>query len=62
MHDPRAVPSIWKVFVLGGPADQERAVRLLAQIDAARGLAGPGVAGGYGLDRAAYAGTRLMHS
>ena len=34
VHDPRAVPSIWKVFVPGGAADQERAVRLLSQIDA----------------------------
>ena len=33
VHDPRAVPSIWKVFVMGASADQERAVRLLAQID-----------------------------
>ena len=51
MRDPRAVPSIWKVFVLGGPADQERAVRLLAQIDApasSRALASLAV---IGLDR-----------
>ena len=34
VHDPRAVPSIWKVFATGGPDDQERAVRLLCQIDA----------------------------
>ncbi len=34
VHDARAVPSIWKVFISGGPADQERAVRLLGQIDA----------------------------
>ena len=34
VHDPRAVPSIWKVFIAGGPAEQERAVRLLGQIDA----------------------------
>ena len=34
LRDARAVPSIWKVFALGGPADQERAVRLLGQIDA----------------------------
>ena len=33
VHDPLAVPSIWKVFILGGPADQERAVRLLSRID-----------------------------
>ncbi len=33
VRDPRAVPSIWKVFILGGPAEQERAVRLLGQID-----------------------------
>jgi hypothetical protein len=34
LHEPRAVPSIWKVFALGGPADQERAVRIFGQIDA----------------------------
>ncbi len=34
VHDPRAVPSVWKVFMLGGQAEQERAVRLLRQIDA----------------------------
>jgi hypothetical protein len=33
VHDPRAVHSIFKVLVLGGPAEQERAVRLLGQID-----------------------------
>ena len=45
------MPSIWKVFVLGGPADQERAVRLLGQIDApsaSRALASLAV---IGLDR-----------
>ncbi len=48
VHDPRAVPSIWKVFVMGGSADQERAVRLLAQIDspaASRALASLAVMG-----------------
>jgi hypothetical protein len=34
LRDPRAVPSIWKVFIAGGAADQERAVQLLGQIDA----------------------------
>ena len=34
VHDPRAVPSIWKVFILGNPAEQERGIRLLSQIDA----------------------------
>ncbi len=34
VHDPRAVPAIWKVLIAGGPVDQERGVRLLAQIDA----------------------------
>jgi tetratricopeptide (TPR) repeat protein len=34
LQDARAVPSIWRVFGLSGPADQERAVRLLSQIDA----------------------------
>jgi hypothetical protein len=34
LQDARAVPSIWRVFALGGPADQELAVRLLSQIDA----------------------------
>ena len=33
--DPRAVPSILSVFARGKPADRERAVRLLGQIDAA---------------------------
>ncbi len=32
--DPRAVPAIWAVFVLGGQATQKTAVNLLAQIDA----------------------------
>ncbi len=48
VHDPRAVPSIWKVFVMGGSADQERAVRLLTQIDspaASRALASLAVIG-----------------
>ncbi len=34
VRDPRAVSSIWKVFIRGGPSDQARAVRLLGQIDA----------------------------
>jgi hypothetical protein len=34
VHDPRAVQSIWTVFIRGGPADHERAVRLLSLIDA----------------------------
>jgi Pretoxin HINT domain len=34
VRDPRAVPSIWKIFATGGPAQQELAVRLLGQIDA----------------------------
>ena len=34
VDDPRAAPTIWKVFALGGPADQERAVTLLRQVDA----------------------------
>jgi hypothetical protein len=48
VNDPRAVPSIWKVFVVGGAAEQERAVRLLAQIDspaASRALASLAVMG-----------------
>ncbi len=48
VRDPRAVPSIWKVFATGGPADQERAVRLFSQIDAAsasRALASLAVSG-----------------
>jgi hypothetical protein len=32
--DPRAVPSIWIVFVLGGQESQKTAVKLLGQIDA----------------------------
>ncbi|HWE38241.1 MAG TPA: polymorphic toxin-type HINT domain-containing protein [Isosphaeraceae bacterium] len=42
LTDPRAVRMIWKVFALGGPADQTRAVQVLGQIegpDASRGLA-----------------------
>ena len=42
VKDARAVPSIWKVFAQGGPADQVRAITLLRQIDAptaVRGLA-----------------------
>ena len=31
VRDPRAVPPIWKVFIVGRADDQERAVRLLAQ-------------------------------
>ena len=50
VHDPRAVPSIWKVFVMGGPADQERAVRLLCPDRFAGGFACAGIAGGDGLD------------
>ena len=34
--DPRAVPSIWKVFALGGPADQERAIDMLGHIEGER--------------------------
>jgi hypothetical protein len=48
VHDPLAVPSIWKVFIVGGPADQERAVRLLSRIDgpaASRALASLAVSG-----------------
>ena len=51
LQDARAVPSIWKVFALGGPADQERAVRLLGQIDApsaSRALASLAVMGATG--------------
>jgi hypothetical protein len=32
--DPRAVPSIWKVFARGKAGDQSRAVQLLGQVDA----------------------------
>ncbi len=32
--DPRAVPAIWLVFVLGGQESQKTAVKLLGQIDA----------------------------
>jgi hypothetical protein len=32
--DPRAVPSIWRVFAAGTADDQDRAVRVLRQIDA----------------------------
>ncbi len=48
VRDPRAVPAIWKVFVVGGAADQERAVRLLSQIDspaASRALASLAIIG-----------------
>ena len=47
--DPRAVPSIWKVFATKSPRDQARAVRLLGQVDstdASRALAAIAVYGG----------------
>lgn len=34
--DPRAVPSIWKAFATGTPADQEIAVDILGHIDGER--------------------------
>ena len=42
LTDPRAAPSVWRVFARGGPKDQDRAVQLLGQLDgpiAARALA-----------------------
>ncbi len=33
LTDPRAVPSVWKVFALGGADEQRRASQILAQID-----------------------------
>src|SRR4051812_45920150 len=48
VDDPRAVPSIWKVFVGGGPADQERAVDMLGHIEGvppSKALAGVAVFG-----------------
>jgi hypothetical protein len=42
VDDPRAITSIWRMFALGGAADQERAIVLLRRIDApaaARALA-----------------------
>jgi hypothetical protein len=35
LRDPRAVPSVWSVFVAGKSPDPARAVQLLGQIDAA---------------------------
>ena len=46
--DPRAVPAIWKVFAMGGPADQERAIDMLGRIEGerpARALAGLAIYG-----------------
>jgi hypothetical protein len=34
LDDPRAAPSVWKAFAVGGAAEQALAVRLLGQIDA----------------------------
>jgi hypothetical protein len=48
VDDPRAVPSIWRVFALGGPADQERAIDMLGRLEGerpARALAGLAVYG-----------------
>ena len=38
--DPRAVPSIWRVFAAGKEADQLRAVQLLGQVDAPKATQG----------------------
>ncbi len=48
VKDPRAVPSVWKVFGLGTPDEQEIAIDILGQIEgerAARALAGLAIFG-----------------
>jgi Pretoxin HINT domain len=48
IKDPRAIPSIWKVFGQGTAEDQERAIDILGRIDdesAAKGLAGLAIFG-----------------
>ena len=56
VHDPRAVPSIWKVFAEAGrPIRSGRCVCLLRSIAAAASRA-PGLAGGVGFDRRRSAG------
>jgi hypothetical protein len=62
VDDPRAVPSIWKVFATGGPADQERAIDVLGRIDderASRALAGLAIFGKTELVRRAAVETLL---
>ena len=58
VHDPRAVPAIWKVLIAGGPADQERGVLLLRANRRPGGLAGSGVTGRSGYVRRAFERTR----
>ena len=36
IKDPRAVPSIWKMFATGGPEDQEMAIDMLGHIEGER--------------------------
>jgi hypothetical protein len=48
VDDPRAVPSVWKVFATGTPEDQERAIDVFGHIEgerASRALAGLAVFG-----------------
>ncbi|WP_074306860.1 HEAT repeat domain-containing protein [Singulisphaera sp. GP187] len=56
VDDPRAIPSIWKVFARGGPDDQERAIDMLGHIkgeQASRALGGLAVFGKTALVRRA---------
>jgi hypothetical protein len=48
VNDPRATPSIWKVFATGSPEDQERAIDMLGHIEGerpSRALAGLAIFG-----------------
>ncbi len=48
VNDPRATPSIWKVFATGSPAEQEVAIDMLGRIDgerSSRALAGLAIFG-----------------
>jgi hypothetical protein len=48
VNDPRAVPAIWRVFALGDPADQERAIDMLGHLEGdrpSRALAGLAIYG-----------------
>jgi hypothetical protein len=62
VDDPRSVPSIWRVFAVGGAADQERAVDMLGHIEgdrASRALAGLAVFGKTDVIRRAAVATLL---
>jgi len=56
VNDPRAVPSIWRIFATGGPDDQERAIDILGHIEGerpSRALAGLAIFGKTDLVRGA---------